>query len=85
MIWYQTLLMLPSAAGKTPVATVETVRAICCQAEACFDNQAFYRSLMEHYGCYTLEPNMDRVGAGAVSCISEHTSCIIQGLCEHTY
>ncbi|GLC42008.1 hypothetical protein PLESTF_000110500 [Pleodorina starrii] len=55
--------------GKYPVQTVQTVLAICKQAELCFDNQSYYRSLMEYFGCYTLHPNLGKREALASSAV----------------
>ncbi|GIL69969.1 hypothetical protein Vretimale_10037 [Volvox reticuliferus] len=55
--------------GKYPVQTVQTVLAICKQSELCFDNQSYYRSLMEYFGCYTLHPNLGKREALASSAV----------------
>ncbi|PNW87383.1 hypothetical protein CHLRE_02g147900v5 [Chlamydomonas reinhardtii] len=55
--------------GKYAVSTVKTVCAICKQAELCFDNQSYYRSLMEYFGCYTLHPNLGKREALASSAV----------------
>lgn len=39
------------------------------QAELTFDSQEFYRSLMEHFGCYTLHPNLSKREALASSAV----------------
>ncbi len=41
--------------------TVKTVLAICKQAEACFDTQSYYQSVMNHFGAYSLHPNLSKV------------------------
>lgn len=48
--------------GKYVVQTMNTVLAICKQAEKCFDQGEYYRSLMEYFGAYTATPNMSKVG-----------------------
>ncbi|KAG2488957.1 hypothetical protein HYH03_012576 [Edaphochlamys debaryana] len=55
--------------GKYPVDTVKTVLAICKQAENCFDNQSYYRSLMDYFGCYTISPNLGKREALASSAV----------------
>lgn len=55
--------------GKYPVQTVQTVLAICKQAEKCFDHQGYYRSLMEYFGCYTLFPHLGKREALASSAV----------------
>jgi pyruvate kinase len=54
--------------GKFPVSTVETVLAICRQAELCFDSSTYYNSVMDARGFHSLDPNMDKVGAPARWC-----------------
>lgn len=41
----------------------------CAQAELCFDNQSYYRSLMEYFGCYTLHPSLGKREALASSAV----------------
>jgi len=55
--------------GKYPVDAVQTVAAICRAAEAVFDNQAFYRSLMDSQGYFTLAPEMERMEALASAAV----------------
>jgi pyruvate kinase len=47
--------------GKFPVASVETVLAICRQAEKCFDSFAYYNSVMDYAGYHSLNPDISKV------------------------
>lgn len=47
--------------GKFPVAAVETVLAICRQAEKCFDSFAYYNSVMDYAGFHSINPNISKV------------------------
>jgi hypothetical protein len=47
--------------GKFPVASVETVMAICRQAEKCFDSFAYYNSVMDYAGYHSLNPDISKV------------------------
>lgn len=44
--------------GKFPVQAVETVGAICRQAERCFNATAYYNHVMETVGAHTLHPTV---------------------------
>ncbi len=46
-----------------------TSLSLCPQAELCFDNQSYYRSLMEYFGCYTLHPSLGKREALASSAV----------------
>jgi pyruvate kinase len=48
--------------GKFPVASVETVLAICRQAELCFDSHGYYNSVMDFSGYHSINPNISKVG-----------------------
>jgi pyruvate kinase len=47
--------------GKFPVASVETVLAICRTAEKCFDSHAYYNSVMDYAGYHSINPRMSKV------------------------
>lgn len=49
---------------------MQTVGAICRQAEQCFNSGAYYRYIMENLGAYSLSPNMSKVRCwrGFLSC-----------------
>ncbi|MEW5309186.1 MAG: hypothetical protein WDW38_001091 [Sanguina aurantia] len=55
--------------GKYVIQTMNTVLAICKQAEKCFDQGEYYRSLMEYFGAYTANPNMSKAEALASSAV----------------
>lgn len=55
--------------GKFPVEAVRTVLAICKQAEACFDSHCYYQSVMNHFGAYSLHPNLSKHEALASSAV----------------
>lgn len=59
--------------GKYVIQTMNTVLAICKQAEKCFDQGEYYRSLMEYFGAYTANPNMSKVRCCRLA--PEHCSC----------
>lgn len=59
--------------GKFPVSSVETVLAICKQAELCFDSSTYYNSVMDARGFHSLDPNMDKTEALATAAVRAAT------------
>eukprot|EP00879_Flechtneria_rotunda_P008776 GHRR01009191.1.p1 GENE.GHRR01009191.1~~GHRR01009191.1.p1 ORF type:complete len:273 (+),score=74.89 GHRR01009191.1:1600-2418(+) len=59
--------------GKFPVATVETVLAICRQAEKCFDSFAYYNSVMDFAGFHSINPNIGKTEALATAAVRAAT------------
>jgi len=56
--------------GKFPVQAVETVGAICRQAERSFDSTAYYNRVMETVGAHTLHPTVfDKTEALATAAV----------------
>ena len=49
--------------GSAPVLTVQTVAAICRQAEQCYDHQRFYTRLMDEHGGFR-EAKLSKVRFG---------------------
>jgi pyruvate kinase len=47
--------------GKFPVQSVDTVLAICRQAEKCFDSFSYYNSVMDYAGYHSLNPDISKV------------------------
>lgn len=54
-------LLCPLLLARYPVECVQTVGAICRQAEACFNSDAYYRYIMKSLGAYSVNPNMSKV------------------------
>lgn len=48
--------------GKFAVDCVDTVLAICRQAEKCFDSFAYYQSVMDFSGYHSINPDISKVG-----------------------
>jgi pyruvate kinase len=60
--------------GKFPVQAVETVGAICRQAERCFDATAYYNHVMDAVGAHTLHPDVfDKTEALATAAVRAST------------
>jgi pyruvate kinase len=60
--------------GKFPVQAVETVGAICRQAEGCFNATAYYNHVMDTVGAHTLHPTVfDKTEALATAAVRAST------------
>eukprot|EP00878_Enallax_costatus_P015297 GHUV01016018.1.p1 GENE.GHUV01016018.1~~GHUV01016018.1.p1 ORF type:complete len:346 (+),score=100.80 GHUV01016018.1:1137-2174(+) len=59
--------------GKFAVDCVDTVLAICRQAEKCFDSFAYYQSVMDFSGYHSINPDISKTEALATAAVRAAT------------